>query len=96
MVAALTGTTMFYQYLSEMDKWAVFVFVLLTLINIGALLEQRTWIYYLEAFRLIFLFAFFFYSFQIFEWVILPIMLLTIFERRFSIKTRYNKYMLST
>ncbi|MDY0907375.1 sterol desaturase family protein [Pedobacter sp. CFBP9032] len=96
VVAALTGTTMFYQYLSEMDKWAVFVSVLLTLINIGALLEQRTWIYYLEAFRLIFLFAFFFYSFQIFEWVILPIMLLTIFERRFSIKTRYNKYMLST
>ncbi|MFW0715437.1 sterol desaturase family protein [Pedobacter sp. N23S346] len=95
VVAALTGTTMFYQYLSEMDKWAVLIFVLLTLINIGALLEQRIWIYYLEAFRLIFLFAFFFYSFQIFEWVIFPIVLLVVFERIFSIKTRYNKYMLS-
>ena len=96
IVAALTGTTMFYQYFNEIEKWAVLIFVLLTLINIGALLEQRVWIYYLEAFRLIFLFAFFFYSFQIFEWFVLPVMLFVVFEQKLSLKTRYNKYVLST
>ena len=96
IVAALTGTTMFYQYLNEIEKWAVLIFVLLTLINIGALLEQRVWIYYLEAFRLIFLFAFFFYSFQIFEWFVLPVILLVVFEQKLSLKTRNNKYVLST
>lgn len=95
VVVMLTATTMFYHYIGEIDKWAILIFVLITLINIGALLEQRRWIYYLECFRLILVFAYFFYSFQIFELTIFPVVGLIIFERMFSISKLYKKYILN-
>lgn len=95
VVATLTLATMFFPYLSALDKWAILVFVLITLINIGALLEQRRWICYLEAFRLIGLVAYIFYVLQIFTWVVLPIILLVVLERTYSLRKLYNKYILS-
>lgn len=92
VVGILTFTTMYYAFLTPVNKAAILSFILLTLINIGALLEQRRWIYYLECFRLIVLFAFFFYQFNILELLIFPVVGLIILERIFSLNKLYKKY----
>ncbi len=51
-VLALMFITACYSFLLLEDKLFVILFSLLTLINCGALLEQRKWIYYLEFSRL--------------------------------------------
>lgn len=50
--------TLFFKSLSADVKIAGAAFILLTLINCGALLEQRTWLYNLEKFRLLILISF--------------------------------------
>jgi sterol desaturase/sphingolipid hydroxylase (fatty acid hydroxylase superfamily) len=51
----LTFVTIKFSYLVGVEKTYCFAILLITLINIGALLEQRRWIYYLEISRLFFL-----------------------------------------
>lgn len=92
VVGLLTFATMYYQFLTGVNKAAVLSFILITLVNIGALLEQRRWIYYLECFRLIVLFAFFFYQFNILELLIFPVVGLIVLERIFSLNKLYKKY----
>ncbi|WP_240916402.1 sterol desaturase family protein [Pedobacter sp. HDW13] len=92
VVDLLTFATMYYQFLTGVNKAAILSFILITLVNIGALLEQRRWIYYLECFRLIVLFAFFFYQFNILELLIFPVVGLIILERVFSLNKLYKKY----
>jgi len=94
VIGLLTLTTFFYKQISGLDSAAILIFILLTLINIGALLEQRRWIYYLECFRLILISAYVFYNFNIFELVIFPVILLIVLERTFSLRDIYNKYVL--
>lgn len=94
VIGLLTLTTLLYKQISGLDSVAILIFILLTLINIGALLEQRKWIYYLECFRLILISAYVFYSFNIFELVIFPVILLIVLERTFSLRDIYNKYVL--
>ncbi|WP_421943777.1 sterol desaturase family protein [Pedobacter sp.] len=94
VIGLLTLTTLFYKQISGLDSVAILIFILLTLINIGALLEQRRWIYYLECFRLILISAYVFYNFNIFELVIFPVILLIVLERTFSLRDIYNKYVL--
>jgi len=45
--------TLFYQYTFPFERLAGALFILITLINCGALLEQRRWIYYLEYLRVL-------------------------------------------
>lgn len=92
VVAILTGLTLFFNVIDSWGKIAISSFILITLINIGALLEQRRWIYYLECFRLILILAYLFYSLNIFSFVILPIFLLVILERTISLSKIYIKY----
>ncbi|MDQ0639216.1 alkylglycerol monooxygenase [Pedobacter sp. W3I1] len=92
VVAMLTCTTLFYSYLTPFNKGAILIFILVTLINIGALLEQRRWIYYLECFRLILIFAFFFYTFNLVEYLIFPVIILITLERIFSLRKLYMKH----
>ena len=47
------GFTFFYNLLDDADKLFVVAFTLVTLINCGALLEQRKWVFNLEAGRLL-------------------------------------------
>ncbi|WP_316829541.1 sterol desaturase family protein [Pedobacter aquatilis] len=94
IVAILTLTTMFYESINSLNAIAILVFIMITLINIGALLEQRKWIYYLECFRLISIFAYVFFIFGIFELLIFPVVGLIILERIFALKSLYNKYVL--
>lgn len=91
----LTGTTMFYESLTLVHKVGILIFILVTLINIGALLEQRKWIYYLECFRLILVFGYLFYSFNIIEFLIFPVVGLIILERNFSLNSLYKKHVLN-
>lgn len=92
VVAMLTGTTLFYSSLMAFNKAAIVVFILVTLINVGALLEQRRWIYYLECFRLILIFAFFFYTFNLLGYLIFPVIILIALERTFSLRKLYMKH----
>jgi len=50
--------TYFFLNLSSADKVFCSLFILVTLINCGALLDQRRWIYYLEIVRLLILFGY--------------------------------------
>jgi len=93
-IALLIILTLFFTHIPELYRWASLVFVLLSLINIGALLEQRRWIYYLECFRIIALTGFIFYGFGIFSWLPVPVVGLFILERLFSLSVVYQKYVL--
>jgi len=92
IVAMLTGTTLFYNFLTPFNKVAILIFILLTLINIGALLEQRKWIYYLECFRFILIFGYFFYAFNLLGFLIFPVIILIALERTFSLRKLYMKH----
>lgn len=92
VVAMLTGLTLYFNLMSLTDQIAILLFIIITLINIGALLEQRKWIYYLECFRLILLLSYLFYSFDIFSLVVFPIAALIILERTISLSKIYTKY----
>ncbi|PWS33586.1 sterol desaturase family protein [Pedobacter paludis] len=92
LVVLLTTTTLFFNYFKLIDGIFILGFALLTLINIGALLEQRRWIYYLECFRLILVLAFVFFKFDHTELSIIPIICLIILERTISLSKIYMKY----
>ncbi|NQX40270.1 Fatty acid hydroxylase superfamily protein [Pedobacter steynii] len=93
-IALLSFVTAFYVELHFEDKLFTAAVILITLINCGALLEQRKWIYYLECFRLILLFAYAFWKFHIFELVILPVVILLILENVFRLSQLYRQYLL--
>lgn len=59
------------------DKLFTASAILITLINCGALLEQRKWIYYLECFRLILLLAYTFWKCAQMGWLNDPALKLT-------------------
>ncbi|RZL61910.1 MAG: fatty acid hydroxylase family protein, partial [Pedobacter sp.] len=93
-VIVLTVTTAFWSYLDIVDGVLISLFVLITLINCGALLEQRRWIYYLECVRLILVFGFAFYKLDWVELIFLPTIILMILERAFALSSLYRNYVL--
>lgn len=93
-ILLLTFITAAYNQLAIDDKLFITLFILLTLINCGALLEQRKWIYYLECFRLIVLLSYVFWKFQVFELVIIPVVALILLENVFRISQLYKHYLL--
>lgn len=93
-ISLLTFITAFYAYLGLDDKLFITSLILLTLINCGALMEQRRWIYYLECIRFMVLIAFLFWKTDNIEFLLLPAVLLVISDEVFSIKSLYNNYVL--
>ncbi|MFI5452599.1 sterol desaturase family protein [Pedobacter sp. UC225_61] len=93
-VAFLTFTTAFFTYLGLSDKLFILLFVLLTLINCGALLEQRKWIYYLECFRLILAFGYVFLKFDLLGLIFIPTLILILLERAFLLSNVYRNCVL--
>lgn len=93
-IGLLTFITAAYTHLGFVDKWFIISFVLLSLVNCGALLEQRRWIYYLEYSRLVLLIAYVFWSFNIFELFVLPVVGLIVLEHVFRISHLYRNYLL--
>ncbi|WP_113653733.1 sterol desaturase family protein [Pedobacter namyangjuensis] len=93
-VIMLTYLTAFFTSLTTIDHLFVLAFIIITLINCGALMEQIRWIYYLECLRLILVFGFVFYKLQWIELILLPTLTLIILERVFTLSSVYKHYVL--
>ncbi|WP_316799384.1 sterol desaturase family protein [Pedobacter frigidisoli] len=96
VVALLTLLTALFGSIGPADRIAALLFALLTLINIGALLEQRKWIYYLEFIRIVFISAYIFNLYHAISLTIFPIAMLILLERWYSISKMYARYVFQT
>lgn len=92
----LTWFTYFYAIQNSADKLFTLSFILITLINCGALLEQRKWIYYLEYSRFLILATYLLYKQGHMELVLLPVIVIIIAEKIFSLGKWYQSYILQT
>lgn len=90
----LTFITAWYPQLGTDDKLFIVTFVLITLVNCGAILEQRKWIYYLECIRVILVLALICWKTDHLDLILLPAVLLFIIDEVFSIKSLYNNHVL--
>ncbi len=88
--------TFYYSDQTIADKLFVGSFILITLVNCGALLEQRKWIYYLEYGRLLLLSAYYLYSQGNIKYLFIPVLSIIVAEKLFSLGKRYQKYVLQT
>ena len=95
-VAMLSWFTYYYgqQYLS--DKLFVGTFILITLVNCGALLEQRRWVCYLEYVRLMIVLTYLMYNEGYVEFIIFPFAILIAAEKLFSLGKYYQQFILQT
>lgn len=93
-IILLTFITASYALLGFDDKLFITAFILLTLINCGALMEQKKWMYYLECTRLVGLIAFFMHKSGHIELTVLPVVLMILIDEVFSIRHVYNNYVL--
>lgn len=90
----LTGFTYYFGNLSFYDKVFGLSFIMITLINCGALLEQRKWIYYLEYSRLFILSTYLLYVENLTEYFLIPVILMIAAEKMFSLGKRYQNLVL--
>lgn len=91
---ALTVFTYYFENLNSYDKTFVLSFLLITLINCGALLEQRKWIYYLEYLRLFIISLYILQLENLTEYFIVPILIMVLAEKLFSLSSRYQNFVL--
>ena len=94
--ALLMWFTYYYESQGTVTKVFTAAFILITLINCGALLEQRKWIYYLEYGRLSLISAYLLYSQGQTKYLFVPVMIMIISEKSFSLGKRYQEYVLQT
>ncbi|MCY1221226.1 Fatty acid hydroxylase superfamily protein [compost metagenome] len=90
----LTGFTYYFGNLSFYDKIFGLSFIMITLINCGALLEQRKWIYYLEYSRLFILTTYLLYVENLAEYFLIPVIIMIAAEKMFSLSRKYQKLVL--
>jgi hypothetical protein len=95
-IVILTWFTYFYGSQNTESKLFTLAFVLLTLINCGALLEQRKWIYYLEYARLCVLSTYLLFIEGSADLFWLPIVFAIAAEKAFSLSKWYQGYILQT
>ncbi|TKC06488.1 sterol desaturase family protein [Pedobacter polaris] len=93
-VIMLTFLTAYFKDLNLVDQLFFLVFIIITLINCGALMEQIRWIYYLECIRLILIISFIFFKLDWFGAILLPTISLVILERFFTLSRLYKRYVL--
>lgn len=93
-VTLLTFITGLYGYLVTSDKLFIVAFVLLTLVNCGALMEQRKWIYYLECTRFFLLLTYLFWKLDIIELLSISAVVLFVLEHVFRLSHLYRHYVL--
>jgi len=90
----LTVFTYYFDLLDAYDKAFSVSFILITLINCGALLEQRKWIYYLEYVRLFIISTYILYTQNLAEYFIVPVIIMLFAEKLFSLSRRYQNIVL--
>src|SRR5690606_27650271 len=95
-VIMLTWFTYFYDNQQISDKLFYLIFIMITLINCGALLEQRKWIYYLEYARLYVLSLYWISYNGDIHYFWLPAAVMIIAEKTFSLSRLYQAYVLQT
>jgi len=88
--------TYFIAYQQLEDKIFTASFILITLVNCSALLEQRKWIYYLEYARLLLLTAYLLYNQEYIEYLFIPVAIMIFAEKVFAIGKWYRDYILQT
>ncbi|SFW59049.1 Sterol desaturase/sphingolipid hydroxylase, fatty acid hydroxylase superfamily [Sinomicrobium oceani] len=94
-VVLLTLTTFYFDFLGITSKVFILFLTLLTLINCGALMEQRKWIFYLEIARL---HAFLLFLFHINDQLdIYPVMAISMILAQYilQVKKRYYRWLYS-
>jgi alkylglycerol monooxygenase len=90
----LTVFTCYFEFLDSIDKAFVLTFILITLINCGALLEQRKWIYYLEYGRIYIITSYFLYEENLITFFLVPLFIMFFAEKLFSLGRRYRDVIL--
>jgi len=93
-MGVLTAFTYWFDSLDATIITFAVSFILLTLVNCGALLEQRKWICYLEYSRLLVAIGFGLYVMGLLEWIFVPLIMIVLAERAFNVSRRYNKLLL--
>ena len=94
LLVVLSAIIFFEHHLSWPCKLAFSALTLLTLINCGAIMEQKSWVFYLEYLRLIVLLLIPFYSFQYWplQLSIAVVLLLVLITWHESIQQKYYQY----
>ncbi|KZE78878.1 sterol desaturase [Myroides marinus] len=82
--------TYYYSNLDSITKFTGAVLILITLINCGALMEQRRWIYYLEYARIILVLSYVLTVYGYIELTFIPIMLAIVIEQIFKPSVWYK------
>lgn len=90
----LAGFTYYFENLNFYGKIFGLSFIMITLINCGALLEQRKWIYYLEYSRLFILSTYLLYVENLTEYFLIPVIVMIVAEKMFSLSKRYQNLVL--
>lgn len=90
----LTFITYYFGSLGFYDKIFGLSFIIITLINCGALLEQRKWIYYLEYSRLFILSTYLLYLENLAEYFLVPVIIMIAAEKMFSLSRKYQNLIL--
>lgn len=93
-IILLAIITAFYRQLSLPDHLFIASLILITLVNCGALMEQRRWIYDLECVRLILVFTYLCFRTDYSEYLIVPVILIFLIDELFSLRDYYNKHVL--
>lgn len=95
-IAFLLLTLLTYNFvrLENYQLLAGTAFIFLTLINCGALLEQRRWVFYLEYGRLFTITTYLLWHFHYPQYILLPIFGMIAAEKLFHLGKRYNQILL--
>ncbi|UTN03511.1 sterol desaturase family protein [Flavobacterium bizetiae] len=90
----LTVFTYYFEFLNAVDKVFVLSIILITLVNCGALLEQRKWMYYLEYARIFMFTTYLLYVENLISFFFIPLAIMIFAEQLFSLSTRYQNVIL--
>lgn len=90
----LSCFTYYFDFLDTFHKLFILLLIIITLVNCGALLEQRKWIYYLEYARIYLLIAYFLYEEDMLIFFMLPLLIMVFSEQFFSLGKRYQSIVL--
>jgi len=95
IIASLTGLfffTLYFNQLTAVDIFFVSILILITLINIGAMLEQQKWVFNAEVGRLLFLFIYCSILLQSFGFFLVSSLLILVLSTLDFVENHYYKF----
>jgi alkylglycerol monooxygenase len=95
-VIILSVLVLFIQYIGLQERVALSLFIILTLINCGALLEQNRWIYYLEISRLYIPFIYLCYQYSYTRLFVVISLIIVIVSYLFPVSKWYRQQLFET